>query len=317
MNYYISLGLGDSLKNWLVINGFGEAKSFFPKRNDSGKSFSTKDIILFVEISELQSSYARILSYWPRQKLIVVCHDSPDVHMDFIARFSIAHVFHFPRNLALSLETEKRLIQVIENKYSGIKTWCNDSLINSHRIQKPSDIDDVTQIIMDHFRDEIGITKIRTTLIETLTNAFFYGARDEDPRSKFEWNLNCELSEDKAVELHFCSNSELIVFSIIDKGGKINPNNVLHWLNRQSTLDDTGLPMGILDTHGRGLFITRKLLDYFFINYSENQFTECVLIQYRNSAPNQTKHISILEVPFNAENSKNKVPPLSESTFQV
>ena len=148
------------------------------------------------------------------------------------------------------------------------------------------EIEEVSNQIVEELGEFEKNSKIRMVLVETLTNAFFYGARNEDPSAKFNWDVNFVLEADEQIEIQWTVNADRFAVSVKDFGGKLNSNTLLHWLNRQTTPGDSGLPLGIYDTHGRGLFISRKLMDHFFINVQPSQYSECLMIAQKNPLEN-------------------------------
>ncbi len=59
------------------------------------------------------------------------------------------------------------------------------------------------------------------------------------------------------------------------------------------TKDESGVPLGIMDTHGRGLFISREYVDRFIINLHPGKATEIIVLNYKD--PNiRTQHKPLL-----------------------
>lgn len=166
----------------------------------------------------------------------------------------------------------------------------------SWKLNKPSDIDDLSQFLVSHCVPPLNANHIRMVIIETLTNAMFYGARDEKGENKLDWDRQFELGDELAITLEYATDGEKIGFSVSDPGGKLDSQTVLYWLKRQICKDENGLPQGIFDHHGRGLFLTRKLMDRLFINVEKGKRSECILLYYRNEAPTKYKPISIAEI---------------------
>lgn len=167
------------------------------------------------------------------------------------------------------------------------------------KLRKPSDIEDVSQYLVGHCVPPLNSNHIRMVIIETLTNAMFYGARDEQGANKLDWDRHFELPEELAITLEYASDVDKIGFAVRDSGGKLDSQTVLYWLKRQICKDENGLPQGIFDHHGRGLFLTRKLMDRLYINVEKGRRSECVLLYYRESAPTKYKPISIAEIEPN------------------
>ncbi|MCB1175874.1 MAG: response regulator [Leptospiraceae bacterium] len=67
------------------------------------------------------------------------------------------------------------------------------------------------------------------------------------------------------------------VFSIKDRHGAFNKVAALNCLERQTSLDPgTGLPIGLADYHGRGLYISREQLDQLIFNITPQAVTEII-----------------------------------------
>jgi CheY-like chemotaxis protein len=133
----------------------------------------------------------------------------------------------------------------------------------------------ITELIGDYKRSK----RLEVVIVELLTNAIFYGIQSESPERKDEWDVNCELSDDKAIAVTVMRDSEKYGISVCDKGGRLK---VLYWMNRQIAHDTTGLPVGLFDAHGRGLFIARRYIDRLIVNVHNGVRTEIIIINYFN-----------------------------------
>jgi CheY-like chemotaxis protein len=122
--------------------------------------------------------------------------------------------------------------------------------------------------------------KLELVIIELLTNAIFYGIREESAENKEKWEHNFVLPESQAVRVSIAKDNEKFAISINDPGGKLKKSDVLYWLHRQIAHDEDGLPLGLYDSHGRGLFITRKYIDRLIINIDQTRRTEIIIINY-------------------------------------
>ena len=56
---------------------------------------------------------------------------------------------------------------------------------------------------------------------------------------------------------------------------------VLYWLERNATKGEDGMSVGLLDEHGKGLFISRETIDRFIVNIKRGQKTEIVMLNYK------------------------------------
>lgn len=132
--------------------------------------------------------------------------------------------------------------------------------------------------------------------LELLTNAVFYGARHESPVRKDLWDLDCELPEDKAIVVAAARDSEKYGLSVCDEGGRLRKADVLYWMNRQAQRDEKGIPIGVGDAHGRGLFITRRYFDRLVINVQTGKRTEVIIINYNGRKYSGYKPLYINEI---------------------
>lgn len=142
----------------------------------------------------------------------------------------------------------------------------------------------------------VEIKKLELVLVELLTNAVFYGIRGEPPERKETWNHDFELSEKEAIQITALWDDKKYAIAIEDKGGRLKKQDVLYWLNRQIGKDERGLPLGIMDSHGRGLFIARKYIDRILINIAANERTEIIIINYYNEEYSGFKPLYINEI---------------------
>ncbi len=122
--------------------------------------------------------------------------------------------------------------------------------------------------------------KLELVIIELLTNAIFYGIRRESAENKERWEHDFTLPDDQAVAVVVTKDAEKYGISISDRGGRLKKHDVLYWLHRQVVHDADGLPLGLYDSHGRGLFITRKYIDRLIINIDHAHRTEIIIINY-------------------------------------
>ncbi|MBN1130466.1 MAG: response regulator, partial [Chitinispirillaceae bacterium] len=134
----------------------------------------------------------------------------------------------------------------------------------------------VSELIGDYKRSK----RLEVVIVELLTNAIFYGIRSESPERKDEWDVNCELPDDKAIAVTVMRDDDKYGLSVCDKGGRLKKTDVLYWMNRQIARDTTGLPVGLFDAHGRGLFIARRYIDRLIVNVHNGVRTEIIIINY-------------------------------------
>jgi LytS/YehU family sensor histidine kinase len=132
-------------------------------------------------------------------------------------------------------------------------------------------------------------------MVELINNAVYYGIQDMDPEKKEEWSDQFDLPEG-AVEVFFGRDSEKCAIAVRDNGGKLTKEKVMHWLSRQIQKDNSGLPLGLLDVHGRGLFISREYVDRLIINIEKNKRTEIITLLYNEDTYKGHKPLLINEI---------------------
>ncbi|MCB9496436.1 MAG: response regulator [Fibrobacteria bacterium] len=135
-----------------------------------------------------------------------------------------------------------------------------------------------------------------TILNEILTNAVYYGARNEPGDAKESWDRAFDLEECEAVLVDVAEDTEKIAIAVTDRGGRLNRETVLHWLHRQVTRDENGLPLGIFDNHGRGFYISRSFSDRLSISIERGKRCEVTLVLWKGKAPLGEKPLVVLEI---------------------
>ena len=153
---------------------------------------------------------------------------------------------------------------------------------NGFRIKNAHHLDTHAKVITEFIGDYKRAKRLEVVIVELLTNAIFYGVRQESPERKDEWDVNVELPDDKAIAVTVARDAEKYGISVCDEGGRLKKADALYWMNRQIARDAAGLPVGLFDAHGRGLFIARRYIDRLIINVNYGVRTEIVIINYFN-----------------------------------
>ncbi|MBY0450192.1 MAG: response regulator [Cyanobacteria bacterium] len=124
----------------------------------------------------------------------------------------------------------------------------------------------------NHVRD---VDNLATALIEALTNAVYHVSRNEDGTDKYKKGQFIEaLLPDEYVSVQYGKDSERVAVCISDQGGKISAGDILYWLDRNVS------GAGLLDTHGRGVYLMRTLVDRLVINIEPGVRTEIIVMDY-------------------------------------
>jgi CheY-like chemotaxis protein len=118
-------------------------------------------------------------------------------------------------------------------------------------------------------------TYIRQVLDELTSNAMIYGAG---------MNRKYEGESSEHIDISFGKRGPSLLISVTDYRGTLNSEEILFRLERHLKMDPaTGLPIGIGDNHGRGLFISREELDHLIFNILPGEKTEIIGIIQKDS----------------------------------
>lgn len=222
----------------------------------------------------------RIEEAHPQVKRVLMTAYNLDDYMRMVCDHNIGNVI--TKTVPLNFkEIREILSSLLNNAIFGL----NHYMVQPHTTQQyhltePTQIDEISEAISRHYSGTPTHNKFRVVLIELMTNALFYGARNEAGDRKQEWVKDFRLPEDQAVVVTASIDKEKLGVSVLDRGGKLDKHTVLYWLDRQTTHDENGLPFGIFDYHGRGFFITRKYVDRFIINIEKDRRCECCIFNY-------------------------------------
>lgn len=127
-----------------------------------------------------------------------------------------------------------------------------------------------------------------TAVIEAITNAVYHVAKLPDGSLKYEKGQQIEqLDENEYVYIYFGQDLERIGIAIVDQGGRITADEILYWLDRN--ISGTGL----MDTHGRGVYLIHRLVDRVLINIAPGQRTEIIILDYLSHTYSTNKPIYI------------------------
>jgi len=136
--------------------------------------------------------------------------------------------------------------------------------------------------VMDLISSQRDKKKFRQAMNEIIINAVYYGAKHERGDSKELWPVNFTLTQEEQITVMWGIDDEKVGVSVIDQKGLLNKKEFLYWLERNTTKGDNGLSIGILDEHGKGLFITRESIDRFIVNIKRKKKTEIVMLNYKD-----------------------------------
>jgi len=233
---------------------------------------------------------------YPSMQRIILTAYNADEYMDLIHMEGIGNVLikGVPFD---SSELCMLVRQLASHDIFGLdKHLLPGTVIQSARIRRSREIEDLSKELSCLYGESNNGSKLHTVLIELLTNAVFYGARNETGEDKSVWRKDFELAENDAIEVHYGEDGEKTGLAIVDHGGRLNKNTILYWLNRQITPSSNGLPAGIFDSHGRGIYIVRKSVDCLQIHVDPGNRCECIVLNYKKPLTGKFKPVRIIEL---------------------
>lgn len=233
---------------------------------------------------------------YPQTQKMLITGQNIDEYMGLIHQYNIGNIITkgIPFNTS---EVTLMAKQILSKEYFGLHNHMgSECYIEKILISSPEEIDELSNALALVYGSDQNARKLRTVLVELLTNALFYGAMNEKGDDKDNWNRRVKLEKMDAIEIHHGRDDSKIGFSIRDHGGKLTKKTILYWLNRQLSKNENGLPLGLFDTHGRGLFITRKYVDRLIVNVEKGKACECVILNYYKTPPGEFKSLSINEI---------------------
>lgn len=240
--------------------------------------------------------FSRISTEFPALQKVLVSEYGIDHYMDEIPAHDVGNVLI--KTDPIDADALRLLVrQLATRDIFGLERHMKPGFtLQTERICSPFEISGLSERLAEFYGKRDGQGKLRTVLAELLTNAVFYGARKEDGAHKDNWNTDFELPPAEAITVSHGQDSEKVGFSISDPGGRLDKKTLLYWLHRHMVKDTTGLPKGILDTHGRGLFIARKMVDRLLIHVDPGKRCECIALKYHKPRDSRLKPLHIIEL---------------------
>lgn len=152
--------------------------------------------------------------------------------------------------------------------------------IHAVKIKSTTEIESVIMKIVEEMPDVRHKRKFRQVLNEIIINAVYYGAKHERGDRKEQWPQNVELSLSEEILIQWGTDEEKAGVAVQDQKGILTKDEVLYWLERNTTKGENGISVGLLDEHGKGLFISRETIDRFIMNVKKGEKTEIVMLNY-------------------------------------
>ncbi len=176
----------------------------------------------------------------------------------------------------------------------GIETYMDPDCEMSQVVIRNSDDISVAFSALQGFLEQNNVASpadLLTAVIEALTNAVYHVAKLPDGSLKYEKAQHIEqLAEDEYVYVYFGRDAERIGIAIVDQGGRITADEILYWLDRNIS------GAGLMDTHGRGVYLIHSLVDRVLINIAPGTRTEIIMLNYFSSTYRANKPIYINQI---------------------
>jgi DNA-binding response OmpR family regulator len=229
------------------------------------------------------------------QRIVLTAFDA-DEYMDLIQTQDVGNVLI--KTVPFESSELCLLVQQLSTQdIFGLEKHLEEgTVIQSTRIRRSQEIEELSVMLSTIYGESNNSTKLRTVLVELLTNAVFYGARNEKGDDKSQWQKDFTLSDEDAIVVCHGQDHEKIGFAIVDRGGRLDKKTILYWLNRQITLGENGFPTGLFDSHGRGLFIVRRSVDRLQVHVDPGQKCECIILNYKKPVAGMFKPLRIIEL---------------------
>lgn len=154
---------------------------------------------------------------------------------------------------------------------------------------------------------EKGAPKLIQQVLEELTsNAMIRAPRDQFGISKYQYEFpaidiiipyeKIQLSERDYFKIGYGIYENTYILIIKDNFGTLKKEEILRRLDRHiSVNEETGLPSGLSDSHGRGLYICREISDTIIFNIQVNVQTEIISL-IKTGENRSFKSLSIYEI---------------------
>ncbi|MFP4013617.1 MAG: response regulator [Chitinispirillaceae bacterium] len=233
---------------------------------------------------------------YPDIKRVLITAYNVEDYLDLAQHHDIGNIFVKTTPFNFS-----ELSTVLHNLLGGTifgleRHFTRNTPVHRMNIFRSNHLEQDAQKIVSFLNDSQRVKRLELVIVELLTNAIFYGVMNESAENKEEWDHNFELSDETAVEVSVAADTEKYAVSVVDRGGRLKKQDVLYWLHRQIAQDERGYPLGLFDSHGRGLFIARRYIDRLIINIDPNKLTEVIIINYLNHTCTGSKPLYINEL---------------------
>lgn len=261
------------------------------------KSDGPFDLILSdIEMPRMQGHLLlqQVEKLYPGMKRALLTSHSTDKYIGIATQFGITNIITKTNPLHLA-DLAAYIGALLNDDIFGIGRYLKDDAeIETLEVTRPKDIEGHIKWIIDNYSvDDDG--SLEQAFVEILTNAIYYGVLDEDGAKKEEWDREVEIAAGEVV-VQCGKDADKIAVSIRDSGGRLKKKKLLFWLSRQIRRTAIGLPLGMMDSHGRGLFFSREFMDQLIVNIEQGKRTEIICIKYLGAQLEGPKPLLINEI---------------------
>ena len=241
----------------------------------------------FELIKEVKRSYPKLKS------ALITAYDVRD-YINMAKNFDIGNII--TKTTPFNFEEVRLLVRnIITEDIFGLDHYVH-SPVQSMMIKSSAEIEEVIHKILEVMPGSRHKRKFRQALNEIIINAVYYGAKQERGDQKESWPVDVQLDTSEEVMVSWGMDDEKVGVSVMDQKGLLSKKDVLFWLERNTTKGDDGLSVGILDDHGKGLFITRESIDRFIVNIKRKSKTEIVMLNYKEGLYDGYRPLWIQEI---------------------
>ncbi len=234
-------------------------------------------------------------SRYPSIKRALLTAYSVEDYIDLALEHGISNII--TKTTPFNFDEFLSIINKLANgRILGIEEYlAPNTIINRFSVTDPKKIHEYAALPIKSLNTPRLNRNFEMVMVELLNNAVYYGIKDMDPEYKENWKDDFILSKGE-VEVAFGCDSEKSAIAVRDNGGKLTKSKVLYWLSRQMLRDNSGLPVGLYDIHGRGLFISREYVDRLIVNLVRGKATEIISMIYHNDIYKGHKPLLINEI---------------------
>jgi CheY-like chemotaxis protein len=211
------------------------------------------------------------------KRALITAYDVRD-YLSYAKQYDIGNIItksvHFNFN-----EIRLLLHNILTEEVFGLERYLH-APVQHAALRSLDESDELLGRILSSFPNPITQRRFKHALGEILINAVYYGAKNVRGDRKESWPSEVTLAAHEEVTLAWGSDDIMAGVAITDQRGTLTKKDVLYWLERNTIRGDDGLSIGLLDEHGKGLFITRETTDRLIINIKRGKATEVIMLNY-------------------------------------